>query len=136
LQPLNNPFGPKVLPSLRYILLPMSPGRTHPELFSPPELNRLPFRTMMEREWCLSAAAYRLIDCDQRAGLVEAVMNLTGSDATSSEAWLRTWVESNASIVSMYRQLQVLAVPRRLVDKSTLNASSEEVLARSRCVCQ
>ncbi len=28
LQPLNNPFGPKVLPMLRNDLLPMCPGRT------------------------------------------------------------------------------------------------------------
>lgn len=108
----------------------------HAGLFSPPELNLLPFRTMMEREWCLGAAAYRAIDCDQRAGLVEAVMNLTGFDATGSEAWLRPWVESHVSILSMYWQLQLMAAPRRLVDKSTLNASSEEILARSRWVCQ
>ena len=35
LEPLENPFGPKVLPSLRYaVLSPMCPGRTQKPLTS------------------------------------------------------------------------------------------------------
>jgi hypothetical protein len=37
LEPLENPFGPKVLPMCsRYVLLPMCPGRTRKKLAGPP----------------------------------------------------------------------------------------------------
>ena len=104
----------------------------HSKLFSPPELNLLPFCTMGERDYSLGNAANTVIECDQRVGLIEAVMHLTGLGPERSESWLQTWLNRNVPINVMYRVLSAMAAPRTLIDKSTLNASSLEVLRKSR----
>src|SRR5689334_4624951 len=103
----------------------------HSQLFSPPELNLLPFSTMGERDRELGAGAHRVINCDQRVGLVEAVMSLLGLDVERSEQWVHRWVTTNISVERMYFLLRSIAAPRRLVDKATLNASSKGILRRS-----
>jgi biotin carboxylase len=106
----------------------------HPQLFSPPELNLLPFGSMAEREQRLGAFAKCVIPCDPRVGLTEAVMRLRGEDAATSESWLRQWVERDISVEEMYRMLREMAAPQRLVDKSTLNASCAAILEKTRQV--
>jgi hypothetical protein len=106
----------------------------HSELFSPPELNLLPFCTMAERNRTLGSTANWLMDCDQRVGLNEAIMNLTGMDAEASEAWLQRWVDRNTPVGTMYSILQKMSAPRRVVDKTTLNAAFLSFLEKSKYV--
>jgi glutathione synthase/RimK-type ligase-like ATP-grasp enzyme len=103
----------------------------HPGLFSPPELNLLPFYSMGEREMALESLAYRAVPCDQRVGLIEAIMHLKRVDAAGAATWLSTLVHHNAPISEMYRLLREMAAPRRVVDKSTLNCSCIESLQRA-----
>jgi hypothetical protein len=106
----------------------------HSKLFSPPELNLLPFCTMGERDRQLGATAGWLMGCDQRVGLNEALMNLTGMDAEASELWLRRCVFQDTPVERMYAILREMASPRSLVDKATLNASCLYFLEKSRRV--
>jgi biotin carboxylase len=131
-----------MLPEMVYVLSSPRSGSTllrvmlggHSALFSPPELNLLPFCNMAERDHHLGAAAHKLIDCDQRSGLVEAVMRLARLEAEAAEDWVRNFVERQVPTRSMYQVLRGMAAPRRLVDKSTLNASSPDFLFKSTCV--
>src|SRR5436190_23806920 len=95
----------------------------HTKLFSPPELNLLPFCTMAERDAQLGATAKWLMGCDQRVGLNEAVTNATEMDSDESDAWLQRCVDQDVEVDEMYRTLGKWISPRRLVDKSTLNSS-------------
>ncbi len=104
----------------------------HPQLFSPPELNLLPFCSMAERERRLRSIAACAMACDLRVGLTEAVMHLRGEDADRSESWLRQWVARDLPVEEMYHVLREMAAPRRLVDKSTLNASCVAFLEKTR----
>lgn len=104
----------------------------HPDLFSPPELNLLPFYSMRERELALGALANDTMPCDQRVGLVEAVMHLKGEDAEGVASWLCELSYRDVSTCQMYGSLREMAAPRRLVDKSTLNCSCIDFLQRSR----
>jgi biotin carboxylase len=103
----------------------------HSALFSPPELNLLPFTSMDERNRKLAPAVHSWMNCDQRVGLTEAVMALMGFDVNHSATWIRQFEEGRASTETMYRVLRKLSSPRRLVDKSTLNASSPMIIERS-----
>lgn len=106
----------------------------HSALFSPPELNLLPFATMRERDLRLGAAAHCSIDCDQRVGLIEAVMNLLNLSADESRRRIAEFVVQNAPIEAVYAWIRELATPRSLVDKSTLNASHVRILTRALCI--
>lgn len=106
----------------------------HSKLFSPPELNLLPFCTMAERDAQLGATANWLMGCDQRVGLNEAVMNITKMDGEESDRWLQRCVEQNIRIDAIYRTLRTWISPSRLVDKSTLNSSCLLFLERSRVI--
>lgn len=128
-----------LLPPIVYVLSSPRSGSTllrvmmagHSKLFSPPELNLLPFCTLTMRDLELGANAHTSIDCDQRDGLIEAVMNLANTDASKAERWVRRWIDCGLPICGMYDALRKLASPRALVDKSTLNASSIHNLFRS-----
>ena len=137
---LNNSFANQLsLPEMVFILSSPRSGSTllrvmlagHSHLFSPPELNLLPFCTMSEREMRFGATSNWLMDCDQRVGLTQAVMNLTGMDIDNSEAFLRRCVEQDICVERMYAILREMATPRRLVDKATLNASCLWFLEKS-----
>lgn len=106
----------------------------HSKLFSPPELNLLPFCTMAERDAQLGATANWLMGCDQRVGLNEAVMSITKMDGDESDRWIQRCVEQNIRIDSIYQILRTWIFPRRLVDKSTLNSSCLWFLQRSRVI--
>jgi len=130
------------MPEMVFILSSPRSGSTllrvmlagHTGLFSPPELNLLPFQTLAERDLALGRNAYRAISCDQRVGLVEAVMHLTGRDAEKSEEWLNQLAQRNVTAEEMYRFLRESAAPRRVVDKSTLNASCVAFLEQTRVI--
>ena len=49
LQPVDNPFGPRLSPSLRYVLLPMCPGRTNRAFARRTDLHLLPSRRLAWR---------------------------------------------------------------------------------------
>ena len=128
------------LPEMVFILSSPRSGSTllrvmlagHSELFSPPELNLLPFCTMKEWDWQLGSTANWLMDCDQRVGMAEAVMHLTGMDLKNSETLLQRWINQDICIDQMYAILRKMAMPRRLVDKATLNASCLWFLEKTR----
>jgi hypothetical protein len=106
----------------------------HSKLFSPPELNLLPFCTMAERDAQLGDMANWVMACDQRVGLNEAVMNVTKMDGNETDVWLRRCVEQDIRIDKMYQILRTWISPRRLIDKSTLNSSSLLFLERSKVI--
>jgi sulfotransferase family protein len=104
----------------------------HPDLFCPPELNLLPYRTM--REWSADLGARATPDCDQREGLQEAVMNLEGLLADAGRRRLDRLVERDVTVEEVYSLLRQQAWPRTLLDKTPLNASSPAALERTRTV--
>jgi hypothetical protein len=106
----------------------------HPELFSPPELNLLPFHSMSEREATLRGLTYCAMPCDLRVGLLEAVMRIKQIDALRAGDWLHQLALTGVLVSDMYRELQRVVAPRRLVDKSTLNCSCIDYLHRSRWI--
>jgi malonyl CoA-acyl carrier protein transacylase/NAD(P)-dependent dehydrogenase (short-subunit alcohol dehydrogenase family)/SAM-dependent methyltransferase/acyl carrier protein len=96
----------------------------HPMLFAPPELNLLPFNTMVERQEQL-----RLSHMGE--GLERALMELKGISAEESRALVAELTGSNVSIDDVYRILTELAGGRMLVDKSPGYAVSVATLRRA-----
>jgi hypothetical protein len=106
----------------------------HRRLFSPPELNLLPFADLGERDVALREAAKSLNGCDPREGLIEAVMRLHLETAGRAAARIGRWQSEHATTRAIFDVLRRSATPRILVDKSTLNASSLASLIRSTVV--
>lgn len=96
----------------------------HPALFCPPELNLLPFETIGERNRELGLSHLG-------EGLQRALMELKGLDAAASKALLDSWISEDLPIQQVYAQLQQLAAPRLLVDKSPVYAGSLQTLRRA-----
>jgi len=96
----------------------------HGRLFSPPELHLLPYRSMRERQ-------ERLESTFVTEGLQRALMELQGSDAAASRAFLDRWLEQDLPVEDVYRELQELAGPRLLVDKSPGYAARSSTLQRA-----
>lgn len=106
----------------------------HPSLFCPPELNLLPYLTMREREQALgSCQAAQCIDqgCDARDGLLRALMELHTATADEARDMVARWVERDMSTAEAYSELQRLASPRMLLDKSPMNAATIDTLKRA-----
>ncbi len=109
----------------------------HPRLFCPPELNLLPFESLSRwNETLGSCVSTRCIeyDCDQREGLEQALVELTKAARPTDADVLRDMIDRNASVQETYATLARLAAPRRLIDKSPLNASSIQTLTRAELI--
>jgi hypothetical protein len=105
----------------------------HSQLFCPPELNLLPFDTMVERNAQLGECRmerYRDLGLNPAQGLQRALMELLG-DAAGANEWIETWIRSGQSISSVYSILGRLVEPRRLVDKSPFYSASIDTLRRA-----
>jgi hypothetical protein len=103
----------------------------HSALFCPPELNLLPFETMVDRRARLGACRmerYRELGLHPEQGLQRALMELQGLDAAASERMIQRWIDSNQSIASVYSMLSEFATPRWLVDKSAFYAAAISTL--------
>ena len=83
----------------------------HPDLFCPPELHLLPFDSMDERREALGKS---FLD----EGLQRALMELKGVDASKSKELVEELCSRDASIQEVYGNLQEIAGPQILVDKS------------------
>lgn len=110
----------------------------HPQLFSPPELHLLGFRTIQDRErglgLCRSEACQKHGKCDQRHGLQRALMELQQIDDAASRKLIDAMLERNEPITAVYNQLFQLATPKRLVDKTPTYAARLETLERAECL--
>jgi acyl transferase domain-containing protein/acyl carrier protein/predicted alpha/beta-fold hydrolase/protein-L-isoaspartate O-methyltransferase len=96
----------------------------HPDLFCPPELHLLPFDTMGDRGKKLGVSFLG-------EGLQRALMELNLGDADRTKLLLDRWAAENWPVPEVYRELQRLAAPRLLVDKSPLYAGSLDILRRA-----
>ncbi|MEP7119971.1 MAG: beta-ketoacyl synthase N-terminal-like domain-containing protein [Byssovorax sp.] len=122
--PPNPPIG-LILSSARSgstLLRVMLAG--HPDLFCPPELHLLMFRSLREREAGLPSPHFG-------RGLARALMELEGLDAPSAAARVAALQAADASVQDIYRLLQDLTRPRLLVDKSPSYAERVETLDRA-----
>jgi acyl transferase domain-containing protein/thioesterase domain-containing protein len=125
----NGVTGDAPLSSAAFILSSVRSGSTlfrvmlagHPDLFCPPELHLLPYADMAERR-----RRERSPDRDQ--GIRRAFMELLGIGSDEAERLTDDLDETNATTRNVYRRLQALADPRRLVDKSPGNANTIESL--------
>lgn len=96
----------------------------HPDLFCPPELHLLMFRSLRERAAGLPSPHFG-------QGLQRALMELAGLDAPSADARVAGLQAADLSVQDTYRLLQDLARPRLLVDKSPSYAERIETLERA-----
>jgi hypothetical protein len=106
----------------------------HPALFCPPELNLLAFDTMREREAALGPCCAGVCSkrgCDQRHGLQRALMELRQIDDNVSRQMIDAMIDRNDLISRVYEMLAILAVPRRLVDKSPSYSTRLEILLKA-----
>ena len=123
------------LPSIAFVLSSPRAGSTlfrlmldsHTRLFSPPELNLLPFRAMGERRRALDAFHYGWMRWGPEIALAEAE-GLHAPDATRE---LERLERSNTRIPDVYRRLQQGAKGRLLVDKSPTYAMHRGWLDRA-----
>ncbi len=121
-------------PPAVFLLSPFRSGSTllrvmlagHPGLFAPPELELLGFTTLGAR-----AQAFAGRDSFGAEGLLRAVMELAGSTAEAAAAWVAAAVARDAPSQELYRQLQAMAAPRLLVDKTPRYALDRATLARA-----
>jgi amino acid adenylation domain-containing protein/natural product biosynthesis luciferase-like monooxygenase protein len=125
--------GPKNPPAI-FILSPMRSGSTllrimlagSPRLFAPPELMLLGFENLQER-----SAAFVGYDQYIYEGVVRAVMEIKGCDATAAEAVLKGVEAEAGDMKHFYGQMQQWIAPRLLVDKTPDYAMDIEILRRA-----
>jgi len=106
----------------------------HPDLFAPPELRLVEFKTMQEREVSLGPCNFGGCSkhtCDQRHGLQRALMELNQLDENASRCIIEEMLERDETTLHAYQMLMEQAAPRRLVDKSPSYAAKLETLQRS-----
>jgi acyl transferase domain-containing protein/acyl carrier protein len=125
------------LPRSVFVLSPPRAGSTllrvmlagHPDLFSPPELHLLPYRSMAEWSQALEGTYFQ-------EGLQKALMELMGLDAAASAALLTQLETENRSIYDVYALLQKHTGDRLLVDKSPTYALEPSTLQRAEEIFQ
>jgi Sulfotransferase family len=94
----------------------------HPDIFAPPELYLLPFRTMRSREHILRDHGYQFMD----QGLIQTVSNLYNLSTQQSAAKISQWIEQDLSIQQVYELLQDAAPHRLIIDKTPFYSASAE----------
>jgi hypothetical protein len=95
----------------------------HPRLFCPPELHLLMHATLRQRHDRLSSIHFG-------SGLPRTVMELLHVDAGHAGQRVADWLARDLSIPEVYRELQRLAQPRLVIDKSPSYAESPDTLRR------
>jgi len=131
--PVPEPEEPRNPPALFVLSAPRS-GSTllrvmlgaHPELFAPPELELLTFRTLEERH-----IAFQGRDRFWLEGLVRAVMEARGVSAADAERIIEDGERQGWTTRRFYRELQEWLGGRMLVDKTPSYALDPEVLRRA-----
>ena len=85
----------------------------HPQLFAPPELRLLGYRTLAERK-----AAHSGEDAMMLEGAVRAIMQVSGRSADDTQDLIRELTECETTTANFYRLLQEWVAPAILVDKT------------------
>jgi hypothetical protein len=134
---IPNPSPPPVpgLPGMVLLLSVPRSGSTllrtilagHSALFSPPELNLLPFASMGERGRQIDSLGYAWM----RSGPGSAFAALEGLSPKATEDRLARLEKEDVPIPDVYRMLQEGAGDRRLVDKSPLYTAHPAWLSRA-----
>jgi hypothetical protein len=99
----------------------------HPALFSPPELNLLPFDRMGDRGRQIDRLGYTWM----RSGPGTALAKVEGLAPESIAARLAELESEDVPVREVYRTLQEGAGGRLLVDKSPIYATHPDILARA-----
>jgi hypothetical protein len=105
----------------------------HAGLFSPPELNLLPFENACDMEQALGpcpSIECGAGGCDYREGLQRAVMEVSNLDHVQAAELIKSWVEDKLPIRMIYHYLQDGIAPRTLVDKSPMYTLRANTLGR------
>ena len=121
-------------PSAIFILCPPRSGSTllrvmlagHPNLFAPPELQLLPFRTLRERRAAFSGRNNFWLQ-----GAVRAIMEAKGCTAEKAQGIMNACEERELSTQEFYARMQEWIGARRLVDKTTRYALDVDTLKRA-----
>ena len=90
----------------------------HPELFSPPELNLLPFETMGQRAEWFREHGFGWMG----SGLVATVAALEGLSLAEAQARIHAAEQADVPVANVYRAVHAAARRTLLVDKSPLYA--------------
>ncbi len=98
----------------------------HPQLFSPPELALLSFRTLGERK-----RAFHGRDRGWLEGVHRAIMEIKGCDFGEAREIMARYEDEDLSTHEFYRLLQEWIGQRTLVDKTTLYATEPPTLKRA-----
>ena len=106
----------------------------HPGLFSPPELGILWYDTVREWQRSLTDPDYGHGFYWAGQGMQWTFMELLGRDSTGTTAYLNELAAREVPIYEVYAQLQELAAPRLLVDKSPSYGMSVETLQRAEAI--
>jgi hypothetical protein len=125
--------APKNPPAV-FLLSPPRSGSTltrvmlggHPQLFAPPELQLLNFRTLGEREAAFSSER----DNFWLQGTVRALMELRSFDVGQAEALMADYVGRDLTTLEFFRQIQEFAGERVVVDKTPCYALDPHTLRR------
>lgn len=129
----------KRIPDVVFILTSGRSGSTllrvmlagHSKLFSPPELNLLPFTTLLQFSETLGPCPTRECGCDFRGGLQRAVMEAKKCSEKESRCLLERWVCEDRSIPEVFRYLIEAVHPKILVDKSPMYTLKLATLRRA-----
>jgi len=121
-------------PEAIFVLAPPRSGTTlfrvllggHPDLFAPPELELLSFRTLAER-----AEAFTGRDAFWLEGTIRAAMELWGVGAEEARRRIEEREVEGWSTRRFYRELQEALGSRRLVDKTPSYTLDPAILARA-----
>jgi hypothetical protein len=136
--PDPSPRGAPGLPGMIFLLSVPRSGSTllrtilagHSGLFSPPELNLLPFGSMGERGRQIDSLGYAWM----RAGPGSAFAALEGLSPKETEDKLARLEQEDVPVSDVYRMLQLGAGGRRLVDKSPLYTAHPAWLRRAEAI--
>lgn len=96
----------------------------HPDIFSPPELNLLPFESMGQRAAWFQQHGFGWMG----RGLVATVAALGRMSPEQAQARIRAWELADTAVADVYRGLHGAAKRALLVDKSPLYAADASFL--------
>ncbi len=121
-------------PPAIFVLSPPRSGTTllrvmlggHPRIFSPPDLELLPFNTLQERK-----GNFTTRDSSWLEGTIRAIMELRNCDGDEAKRIMAQFEEQNLTIQEFYGVLQTWIGEKTLVDKSVEYALDIETLRRS-----
>ncbi|HYX24955.1 MAG TPA: amino acid adenylation domain-containing protein, partial [Thermoanaerobaculia bacterium] len=133
-QPPSMPAAPRKNRRAVFVLSPPRSGSTllrvmlggHPELFAPPELELLSFKTLRER-----SAAFSGRDSFWLEGVIRAVMEIRGCSVEEARELLAAFEREDMTTAAFYGRIQEWLGRRTLVDKTPSYALDPATLRRA-----